>query len=110
MPICRYVEEVSQEVRRCHINVCLCKVQIRNPEETSPEVQNRYISGPTKRTYVLQKIKNKFGQNISCLSSEKLNLRLGNKVFVNNIDSKEKISLGECNYLISRSIKYQSIK
>ena len=27
-----------------------------NPEETSPEIQNRSISGPTKRTYVLQKI------------------------------------------------------
>ena len=26
-----------------------------NAEETSPEVQNRGISGPTKRTYVLQK-------------------------------------------------------
>ena len=32
-------------------NICLCQVQIRlwNPEETSPEVQNRGISGPTKR-------------------------------------------------------------
>ena len=27
-----------------------------NPEETSPEVQNMAISGPTKGTYVLQKI------------------------------------------------------
>ena len=26
----------------------------RNPEETSPEDQNRVISGPTKRTHVLQ--------------------------------------------------------
>ena len=30
-------------------------VWIINPEETSPEVQNRSISGPTKWTYVLQK-------------------------------------------------------
>ena len=30
-----------------------------NPGETSPEVQNRGISGPTKRTYVLQKFKKK---------------------------------------------------
>ena len=28
-----------------------------NPGQTSPEVQNRGISGPTKRTYVLQKLK-----------------------------------------------------
>ena len=28
-----------------------------NPEETSPEVQNRGISGPTKRTHVLQNLK-----------------------------------------------------
>ena len=30
-----------------------------NPGQTSPEVQNRGISGPTKRTYVLQKFKKK---------------------------------------------------
>ena len=30
-----------------------------NPGQTSPEVQNRGISGPTKRTYVLQKLKKK---------------------------------------------------
>ena len=36
-----------------------------NPGETSPEVQNRGISGPTKRTYVLQKIilKSSFRKN-----------------------------------------------
>ena len=30
-----------------------------NPVQMSPEVQNRGISGPTKRTYVLQKLKKK---------------------------------------------------
>ena len=31
-----------------------------NPGQTSPEVQNRDISGPIKRTYVLQKLKKMF--------------------------------------------------
>ena len=34
-------------------------VWLWNLEETSPEVQNRGISGPTKRTHVLQKLKKK---------------------------------------------------
>ena len=75
----RYVEEiglaamlaakrsagVAPEVNlreRTMLLVRLCQVRIRqnplwlwNPEETSPEVQNRGIIGPTKRTHVLQK-------------------------------------------------------
>ena len=47
--------------RRCHsrdefhrlYNVG-CPLWLWNPEETSPEVENRGISGPTKRTYVLK--------------------------------------------------------
>ena len=35
-----------------------------NPGQTSPEVQNRGISGPTKRTYVLQKLKKKISFSI----------------------------------------------
>ena len=60
---------VAPEVNlREHVTlfVCLRQVQIRqnplrlwNPEEMSPEVQNRGISGPTKRTHVLQKLKKK---------------------------------------------------
>ena len=42
----------------------------KNPEETSPEVQNRSISGPTKRTHILQKIlKNK-------------NYRIASKIYI----------------------------
>ena len=60
-----------QEVGRCHTrgeSQGMCNVTSTpplssnkaeptlalNPEETSPEVQNRGISGPTKRTHVLQ--------------------------------------------------------
>ena len=31
-----------------------------NPEDTSPEVQNKGISGPTKGTYVLQKVEENY--------------------------------------------------
>ena len=31
-----------------------------HPGQTSPKVQNRGISGPTKRTYVLQKLKSNY--------------------------------------------------
>ena len=57
-----------QEVGRCCTQgtyityICLCQVWIRLPtlalnprEETSPEVKNRDISVPTKKTFVLQK-------------------------------------------------------
>ena len=60
-----------QEVNRCRTadeirEFIACRrqsTQVRhppwlwNPGETSPEVQNRGISGPTKRIYVLQKLK-----------------------------------------------------
>ena len=36
-----------------------CLLWLWNPEETSPEVRNRGISGPIKRTHVLQKFKTK---------------------------------------------------
>ena len=35
-----------------------------NPGQTSPKVQNRGISAPTKRTYVLQKLKTKQKKNM----------------------------------------------
>ena len=38
-----------------------------NPGETLPEVQNRSISGPTKRTYVLQKIFKKKTLGLTCV-------------------------------------------
>ena len=52
-----------------------------NPGQTSPEVQNRGISGPTKRTYVLQKLKkgclllfkDRFGRYVLKLARKQLN-------------------------------------
>ena len=47
-----------------------------NPGETSPEVQNNGISGPTKKTYVLQKLKKKVHytyQNLVELTKKKFN-------------------------------------
>ena len=43
---------------------CSIKVQHLDlkPRQTSPEVQNRFISGPTKRTDVLQKCLQKVKQ------------------------------------------------
>ena len=77
MPACRYVEEngssvmlgtkrsagVAPEVNlREHVtHIPLPSVNKAahcgfESQEMSPEVQNRGISGPTKRTYILQKI------------------------------------------------------
>ena len=52
--MCRQMCHTRGESQGTYNHICLCKVWIRqnplwlwNPEETSPEVQNRGISGPT---------------------------------------------------------------
>ena len=52
-------ERVMLLVRLCQVRIRQNPLWLWNPEETSPEVQNRGISGPTKRTHVLQKFKKK---------------------------------------------------
>ena len=49
-------ERVTLLVRLRQVRIRQNPLWLWNPEETSPEVQNRGISGPTKRTHVLQKI------------------------------------------------------
>ena len=45
--------ETTHQCEGCH--PCACYNNPQNPGQTSPEVQNRAISGPTKRAYVLKK-------------------------------------------------------
>ena len=74
MPGHKYVEDISS-VQSClatkmlagiapegepkgHVqHVHLCHSGFETAEKTSPEIQNKGISGPTKMTYVFQKLK-----------------------------------------------------
>ena len=65
--ICRYVDQKGLAAMLSSIQSAgvAPEVNLRNPPwlwnpgQISPEVQNRGISGPTKRTYVLQNLKKK---------------------------------------------------
>ena len=59
--IALYGDRKRIQAREVHTPMChwLCDITLSSNEEISREVQNRGISGPTKRTYILQKLKKK---------------------------------------------------